>query len=233
MKQQMKQQCFLLMSVLIMCSIARAATINFDFWPDGNPITAPTDPPFLSITDEFAVWGIIFESTTKIHQHSTPADLPTPPNALISDHFEDSITLDAHFVDPENPTIDGTVTWVEFTQDRGAQSGGGTFIAYDINGNKVIEQSFNTSGHTFHWEYAGGIHRIYIGSCYDSLDDLTFGEVIPEPEPIEAAVDIHPNTLNLQSKGKWITCYIWLPEEYDVADIDSTSIVLEDEIEAE
>lgn len=46
-------------------------------------------------------------------------------------------------------------------------------------------------------------------------------------------IDINPNTLNLQSKGRWITCYIWLPEEYDVADIDSTSIVLEDEIEAE
>ena len=180
-EKEMKPKCFLLMLVLIMCSIARAATINFDVWPDGSPITAPTDLPYLSITDEFAVWGIIFESTTKIHQHSTPADLPTPPNALISDHFEDSITLDARFVDPENPTIDGTVTWVEFTQDRGAQSGGGTFIAYDICGNKVIEQSFNTSGKTFHWEHADGIHRIYIGSCYDSLDDLTFGEVTPEP----------------------------------------------------
>ena len=58
---------------------------------------------------------------------------------------------------------------------------------------------------------------------------------IPEP-PIEADIDIDPDTLNLKSKGKWITCYIWLPEEYDVADVNSYSVFLkfgEVEIEAE
>jgi len=51
--------------------------------------------------------------------------------------------------------------------------------------------------------------------------------------PVPAEVDIDPDTLNLASKGKWITCYIWLGEGYDVADIDSDSIFLEGEIEAE
>jgi hypothetical protein len=49
--------------------------------------------------------------------------------------------------------------------------------------------------------------------------------------PISAR--ILPRTINLASKGKWITCYIWLLEDYDVADIDPNGIVLEDEIEAE
>ncbi len=49
------------------------------------------------------------------------------------------------------------------------------------------------------------------------------------PEPIAAWLDIDPNTLNLASGGKWITCYIWLPEEYDVADIDPNSVRLENE----
>ena len=54
----------------------------------------------------------------------------------------------------------------------------------------------------------------------------------PVPEPaIEAEIDIDPDTLNLSSKGKWITCYIWLPEDYDVADVNSNSVLLEDEIE--
>lgn len=54
----------------------------------------------------------------------------------------------------------------------------------------------------------------------------------PLPEPaIEAEMDINPDTLNLASKGKWITCYIWLPDEYDVADIDPNSVLLEEEIE--
>ena len=56
----------------------------------------------------------------------------------------------------------------------------------------------------------------------------------PIREPlIEAEIEINPKTLNLQSNGRWITCYIWLPEEYDVADVNSYSIFLEDELEAE
>ena len=51
--------------------------------------------------------------------------------------------------------------------------------------------------------------------------------------PIPAEVRIIPRTINLASKGKWITCYIWLPEDYDVADIDPNSVVLEGEIEPE
>jgi len=49
---------------------------------------------------------------------------------------------------------------------------------------------------------------------------------VPEPA-IEATVDIDPNTLNLQSKGQSISCYIELPEGYDVDDIDVSSILLE------
>jgi len=50
--------------------------------------------------------------------------------------------------------------------------------------------------------------------------------------PILAEARIVPRTINLASKGKWITCYIWPPEEYNVADIDPNSVLLEDEIEA-
>jgi len=50
---------------------------------------------------------------------------------------------------------------------------------------------------------------------------------------IPAEVRIVPRTINLASKGKWITCYIWLGEEYDVADIEPNSVFLEYEIQAE
>jgi len=40
------------------------------------------------------------------------------------------------------------------------------------------------------------------------------------------AVDFDPDTLNLRSKGKWLTAYIQLPEEYDPDDIDATTILL-------
>ena len=48
-----------------------------------------------------------------------------------------------------------------------------------------------------------------------------------------AELRIVPQTINLASKGNWITCYIWLPDQYNVADIDPNSIFLENEIEPE
>ena len=50
---------------------------------------------------------------------------------------------------------------------------------------------------------------------------------------IEAMVDIDPNTLNLKSRGRWITAYIELPESYNVSDIDVSTIMLNDTIPAE
>ncbi len=47
---------------------------------------------------------------------------------------------------------------------------------------------------------------------------------------IPADIDIQPDTLNLQSKAKWIRCYIRFPEGYDVADIAPESILLNSEV---
>ena len=48
----------------------------------------------------------------------------------------------------------------------------------------------------------------------------------PTSTVITATIDIDPNTLNLKSRGKWITAYIELPEGYNVSDIDVSSIML-------
>lgn len=45
-------------------------------------------------------------------------------------------------------------------------------------------------------------------------------------EHIEAIVDCDPDTLNSRSRGKWVTCYIELPGEYDPRSIDATKILL-------
>ncbi len=47
---------------------------------------------------------------------------------------------------------------------------------------------------------------------------------------VTAEVRIIPHNINLTGKGKWITCYIRLGEDCDVADIEPGSIRLEDEI---
>lgn len=74
--------------------------------------------------------------------------------------------------------------------------------------------------------------------CYGYIDlkylsnTTTFVDEQPSPPPI-TTVNIHPQTLNLWSKGKWITAYIELPEGYDVNDINVTTIMLNDTIPVE
>ena len=53
------------------------------------------------------------------------------------------------------------------------------------------------------------------------------------PPPIEAEIKLVPDTLNLQSKGRWLTCYILLPEGYNAAQIEPNSVLLEEEIPAD
>ena len=51
--------------------------------------------------------------------------------------------------------------------------------------------------------------------------------------PIPAELDINPKTLNLKSKGNFITCRIQLPEDYNVAVIDPNTVMLEEQIQAD
>ncbi|AKB20015.1 PKD domain-containing protein [Methanosarcina sp. WWM596] len=50
--------------------------------------------------------------------------------------------------------------------------------------------------------------------------------------PIVATVDFDPDTLNLGSGGNWVTAYIELPDGYDVAGIDASSVLLNDAVSA-
>jgi hypothetical protein len=50
---------------------------------------------------------------------------------------------------------------------------------------------------------------------------------------IPADARIVPQTINLASKGSWLTCYIWPPEQYNVADIEPDNIFLENKIQPE
>ena len=46
-------------------------------------------------------------------------------------------------------------------------------------------------------------------------------------------IDIDPDSLRLKSKGRWVTCYIELPEGYDVCDINISSLMLQNSVPAE
>ena len=67
----------------------------------------------------------------------------------------------------------------------------------------------------------------------DGKPRIIYGRIDMGAYEYRRPIRIVPRTINLSSKGKWITCYIWLPEGDNVADIDPNSILLENKIQAE
>ncbi|MEE9223702.1 MAG: hypothetical protein V3U51_03025 [Thermoplasmata archaeon] len=69
----------------------------------------------------------------------------------------------------------------------------------------------------------------------DALDQVVDRMVNQKIElrTIEATIEIHPETLNLKSKGKWVSCIIELPDYLDESDIDPNTVRLEGTIAAE
>jgi hypothetical protein len=70
-----------------------------------------------------------------------------------------------------------------------------------------------------------------IGAPAHSPFSVTF-QIIGR-EFVMATIDIKPETLNLKSKGNWITAYVELPEGYNVADINVSTVLLNGTIPAE
>lgn len=109
-----------------------------------------------------------------------------------------------------------------------------------IAGNTVnFKGSFTDAGildtHTVEWDFGDGSkitgtltpsHTFYNEDTYTvtlKVKDKDGGTeedtLVVVVKPIAAAIDINPKTLNLNSKGKWITAYIELPEGYDAGKI--------------
>ena len=64
------------------------------------------------------------------------------------------------------------------------------------------------------WQTPLGIDHVYAGQIED---DMT---------------EIYEDKINLREDYQWLTCYVWLPEEYNVADIDPETILLNGRIRA-
>ena len=123
----------------------------------------------------------------------------------------------------------------------GYSPGIGTFndyatIAYDSNGNELWIARYN--GPADYQDYAraiaiDAIGDLYVtGKSYRTSSSSSYTTIKYEgygnPSVLSADINIDPNTLNLKSKGRWITCYIELPEDYNINEIDITAISLEE-----
>jgi hypothetical protein len=63
-------------------------------------------------------------------------------------------------------------------------------------------------------------------ACHEGTAFISVVAAKRTVEKLEATVDIHPNTLNRKSKGRWVTAYIELPEGYNVEDIDMGALAV-------
>ncbi|MDI6691545.1 MAG: DUF4114 domain-containing protein [Candidatus Bathyarchaeota archaeon] len=67
-----------------------------------------------------------------------------------------------------------------------------------------------------------------------SLGDADFQDfVLAALTPVHVCVRYYPRTLNLKSRGKWITAIVRVPKEYNVSDVDVSSVLLNGTVPAD
>ncbi len=97
----------------------------------------------------------------------------------------------------------------------------GTEIAHrlvSIEGEGVYSYGVWVNDSELYAYFERGLLRYYLD------ENTAYG--IDTGAPFSATIDIDPNVLNLKSHGRWITCYIEVPEEYAVEDIDMSTVAL-------
>ncbi len=109
-------------------------------------------------------------------------------------------------------------------------------IAYDSSGNELWMERYDGGSYDHgHAVAVDALGNVYVtGSSWfeDTEEDIVTVKYASGQAP-EPTMDIDPDTLNLKSKGRWITAYIELYDGRDVRDIDIGTILLNGAIPAE
>ncbi len=139
----------------------------------------------------------------------------------------------------------GTVNITGGTVDYLGAGGSGTL---NLHGGLILEDlgaydfsTVNIYGYDLVKTASGGsygygqVYGFWSDGSYSTIDLYTEGthSHINLFEVIYIEINIHPDTFNLQSKGKFMTCRIRLPEGYSVSDIDPDTILIERRVKAE
>lgn len=141
-----------------------------------------------------------------LHKISHGSNLPdTDPHIFIS-ALENNTNVEIDFgwdgVDVSNIVTRGEPWMVNWPP--------GEPLTANVRGDRPIQVVFRTD--FAHHDHPG------VNSAYTPVP--------LDAKPVEAVVDIHPDTLNRKSKGKWVTAYIELPDGYNVEDIDTGTLAV-------
>lgn len=126
-----------------------------------------------------------------------------------------STTLTAMLISNGAPLAGKTVVW---------NASVGSVTPLNTVTNSMGQASITYSGPGF--ETVDTITASFVGDSLYWPSTGTSQATIVYTSPLEAVIDIKPETLRIGSMGEWVTCYIELPGE-DVSRIDVSSILLE------
>ena len=162
-----------------------------------------------------------------------------------------------YLYDADNNEI--TCNLVVYNGEEGFRLYGGS-TGNNISLNNIIENgNYNATSGGWEWNFHNyqtpdvvaednywgtTVSSKIAASIKENTGDVDYEPFLSNPSPcaptppvaekvIPADVTIEPETLNVKSNGEWITAYIELPECYNVADINCSTIRLEDEIAAD
>ena len=136
--------------------------------------------------------------------------------------MDTNITLTANYSGPyhELTTTSSPVTGITFTIYGTPQTT--PYIEWLLEGSYTIEMPETHNGYVWsHWLEDGDTNRTKVVVLHTNVTLTGVFRVVVTP-----TIDIDPDTLNLKSKGRWITCYIELPEGRNVSDIDRATMML-------
>lgn len=95
--------------------------------------------------------------------------------------------------------------------------------SYSLGYGGIAESRFNALGPA---DQLGPFDDYLCTFMGDYSSELVLGFEGAPVDVIQGTLDFDPDTINLNSNGKWVTCYIELPEGYDVSDVLISELVL-------
>ncbi len=169
-----------------------------------------------------------------------PIYLCNPPPHFVQPPPQPGITVYPELLHPRPVStdykIDDSFIWYVWAKYNGSFIFNDTYRSYAWN-YTYSTKSLSLGKHTitgYFFGYGTDITNLLvqssIGPAWEGLTTIAVPYIFDTTPitiitpSISATIDIDPDTLNQKSKGKWITCYIELPSEYDVNNINIASI---------